>query len=227
MNIKSLGRMVSAFCVASIVCCIGCNQPVESGSNGAKKKALPKLSFHKPRNFGFAVERLREINDLLVAEAELPRPLSYTVIETSHAHGDGKSHVHYSLVKGSVEGGHESCDCDDPSHDHGDEHDHDGHGHKDPFAPEPEQHTVRVDIFTELTDIVRWLPAIASDSDMPADDWKMVKSTSEELGQTLETITGNGDEKANRESYREQVEKVNANLKKLEALVKPNAAKIL
>lgn len=222
MNMKFLGYLVSTFCVACIVVCLGCGQPADSESNASAGKAIPKMSFHKPRNFGFAVERLRKLNDLLVAEGELPTPVTYVVEEVNHTHGEGNAHVHYNLVKGSPELESIACECED--HEHSDSHER--HDDKDPFAPQPEQHTIRVDIFTELADIAKWLPSIASDSDMSADDWKTVKSSAEELGNKLELLPAGSDEDK-RQKYQELAEEVNAVIGKLEALVKPNAAKIL
>ena len=219
MNIKLTYPLLVAFCVASLVLYAGCENA--SVSETATKKAPPKLSFHKPRSFRLAVERIREIHDSLVADGEMPQPISYTVVEVSHAHAGGKSHVHYHLVESE----HEDCECED-GHDHGHDHGHD----KDPFQneaePKPGQHTVVIDAFTELRDVARWLPAIASDSDMPADQWKQVESIAANLTDRLEKVSGT-DASSQRTQYKSKQEEISAEVSKLEAFLKPNAAKVL
>jgi len=228
MNIKSLGHLLIPFCIASLVLCVGCER--DSVSKSTVKKEPPKLSFHKPRSFRLAVERIREVHDLLVADGEMPKPISYTVVEVSHAHAGGKSHVHYDLVDSSRV---EDCDCEeghDHDHEHGtDGHNHEhgdakGHSHKDPFAV---KHTIVVDAFTELKDIIRWLPAIASDSDMPAEQWSQVKAVSDKMTGLLEKATSKEIETGQRADYKSQQEAIASVISELEILLKPNAAKIL
>ena len=38
-----------------------------------------------------------------------------------------------------------------------------------------------LDVFTELGDVVRWLPELAADSDLPEEPWNRVARTSDEL----------------------------------------------
>lgn len=226
---------VMASCIPAMLLMLlcGCGQPTTTAS-----KEPPKLDFHKPRNFSLAVERIRKIHDLLVAESEVPKPISYTVVEVSHAHGDGVSHVHYKLLDKTNRHIAEDCDCghdhEVDKHDHArDDHDHDGHdhgdehGHKDPFETGPPQHTVVVDVFTELSDVVRWLPEIAADGDMLGDDWKQVKSISDEMTAQLESLAGADEPTVQHSSYKSKAESIGDKIGQLEALVKPNAAKIL
>jgi ABC-type Zn2+ transport system substrate-binding protein/surface adhesin len=217
MTIKRASAfLLTLFCVTMIMCGTGCQQT--ASKSGAKENELPKLKFHKPHNFRLAVERLREIHDLIVAEEELPAAITYTVVEVRHAHADGESHVHYNLVKDE--------DHDHDEHEEGHEH-HGDHEHEEAFDEETKEHIVHVEIFTELTDIVRWLPGIASDSDMAAVDWKLVDATSDELTSKLEPITGAGAVKTQREKFRNSADEISAAITKLEAIVKPNAAKVL
>ncbi len=212
----------------------GCGE--SSTTTASATKAPPKLDFHKPRNFSLAVERLRIVHDVLLSESEVPQPVTYTVVEVNHAHGDGNPHVHYKLVSKTGPNG-EECDCEhdhDTGHDHDHDHDHahddhdheeHGHGHRDPFESTAPRHTIVVDVFTELSDIVRWLPAIAADGDMSADDWKKVKSASETIGTQLESCTG--ESAAKHSSYKSKADTIGAMISELETLVKPSEAKIL
>lgn len=43
------------------------------------------------------------------------------------------------------------------------------------------ERSTRLERWTELTDIIRWLPELAADSDMPEDSWNRVNSLSEQL----------------------------------------------
>jgi hypothetical protein len=55
------------------------------------------------------------------------------------------------------------------------------HAHSDEHAVEEsneKRHTVKVDVITEMADIVKWLPKIAGDTDMDKDSWKSVKTES-------------------------------------------------
>ena len=38
-----------------------------------------------------------------------------------------------------------------------------------------------LDVFTELGDVVRWLPELAADSDLPEEPWNRIARTSDEL----------------------------------------------
>ena len=223
MHIKKTSAfLLAAFCALIIAGSSGCNEDAVSAA-GQENDGLPKMKFHKPRNFGLAVERLREIHELIVADGELPAPITYTVVEVRHAHADGDSHVHYHLVE---DGDHDHEHEDGHEHEHGHKH-ADDHEHEDVHDETEVTHNIRVEIFTELTDIVRWLPGIASDSDMDAKRWKQVSETSDELTSKLESITSSGDQAAQRQQYRKLADEVSASIGKLEAVVKPNAAKVL
>ena len=175
---------------------VGCQPEV-----APKEKALPKMDFHKPKEFKAAVDRIRELHDAFCSEDSLPDPISYTVVEVSHSHGEGDSHVHYHLFKEKShdheheddhdhEGDHEHEDDHDHAdgdHDHEDDHDHD-HGDEN----ELKKHVVTVDIFTELKDIVRWLPAIASNGDMSQDNWEQAKQISDAMSDHLDAMKGSG-----------------------------------
>ena len=162
---------------------VGCQPEV-----APKEKALPKMDFHKPKEFKAAVDRIRELHDAFCSEDSLPDPISYTVVEVSHSHGEGDSHVHYHLFKEkSHDHEHEDGHDHEGGHDHEDDHDHD-HGDEN----ELKKHVVTVDIFTELKDIVRWLPAIASNGDMSQDNWEQAKQISDAMSDHLDGMKGSG-----------------------------------
>ena len=233
-----LGIMAVA-CVG-IVSFSGCEQV--SDVSKAKKKPLPKMDFHKPDSFSAAVGRIREIHDTLVSEDKLPAPITYTVKEVSHSHGDGDAHVHYHLADEHTHdhgdhdhgdhdhGDHDHGDHDHDDHDHGDhdhgdhdhgDHDHGDHDHADPFQP---RHRIVVDIFTELNDIAKWLPAIASDGDLPRDSWNASKEVSEKITSHLETVAGSDMPLVQRSNYKSDSSEMEKWIQELESLVEPVAS---
>ena len=205
------------------------------------KKPLPKMDFHKPASFSAAVSRIREIHDTLVSEDGLPPSISYTVKEVNHSHGDGDSpHVHYHLVDDHSDHDHGHHDHGDHDHDHDDhkghdhdhgdheghdhgehgDHDHD-HDHADPFQP---THRIIVDIFTELNDVAKWLPAIASDGDLPRDSWNTSQEVSEKITGHMEKIMESGLPLVQRTAYQDEAAEIDNLIKKLESLVEPAAS---
>lgn len=203
-----------------LFCCAGCDQP-----EVAQVESLPKLDFHKPADFQTAVSRIREVHDLFVSDAPLPAATSFTVAEIVHSHGDGDSHVHYRRVDDSGNYEHDDHDHEDHDQEHEDhdddahEHEHDDHGDGDPSEAEPKMHTTEVDVFTELTDIVRWLPSIASDGDMPESSWLQVKTVSEELSQRLAAVTEPDEMDAKRTAYQLDSKELETHISKLESMV--------
>ncbi len=148
----------------------GCQPSDVTQSKADNKKELPKLRFHQPKNFDAAVERFAEIQKAVMAEGPLPDQRIFNVVETIHGSGPG-AHSHYHLdSQASV-------------------HDHEGdnsqsHGH-DATETNEKLHEVQIDVFTELVDIVKWMPDIAADTDIDKDDWQTVKTKSADLHKTL------------------------------------------
>ncbi|QEG23952.1 hypothetical protein [Mariniblastus fucicola] len=218
---------VSWLLIAAAFLFVGCGEEVAVEQAA---KPLPKLDFHKPESFEAAVARIREIHNAIVSEEALPAPITYTVVEVSHAHGDGNPHVHYHLAEtedhsheGHDHEGHDHEGHDHEGHDH-DGHDHGDHDHRDPFKAEPPRHKVSVDLFTELEDIVRWLPAIASDGDLPQDQWNQANALSEDMTGRLESIQGDGMPLLQRASYQEKAAEMEKCLGELEAIVVPTTS---
>ena len=97
-----------------------------------------------------------------------------------------------------------------PKHFHGDDDDHDhGHSHSD-----HDDDIVEVGIFQELDDIVRWLPTIAADSDLPKEPWDRINDNIKQLSKLTKTDGQNDEEK--RGQYRKNAKQIASVLSKLE-----------
>lgn len=215
---------LAAFGLASLLLCSGCGDATPVSTKVAtERKELPKFSFHKPRNYALAVERVAQIHESLISEGDFPTPTSYTVTKAGDSDGANVAQASYVLVEGSYqsEARHECCDhhCDHEGEDH-------THSHRDPFATEPEKHTVIVDAFTELADIVGWLPSLASDSELYIADVDAIKSASQEMLSTFGSVEGDTKE-SKLESYKTNADALGSSLEKLKALVKESSAKVL
>lgn len=140
----------------------GCNQTSEVKPQTERVKKLPKMQFHRPDSFPLAVERLIEIHPIIISDSPLPEPKKFQVVEVIHGSGAG-AHSHYHLAT------HPS----DHSHAHSD-------GHAVEESNE-KNHEVQVDVITEMTDIIKWLPKIAGETDMDKDLWNSVKTESESM----------------------------------------------
>ena len=97
------------------------------------------------------------------------------------------------------------------------DHDHD-HDHED-----SKKHHISVDVFTELADVVRWLPKIASDGDLPQKEWKQAKALSEEMSEHLETI-GTGLPTVQRTNYQSDSSSMEKWIGELESIVKSTSS---
>lgn len=139
----------------------GCNQTdaakPNAESNTARVKKLPKMKFHRPESFPVAVARLGEIHEVIISENPLPEPKVFQVVEVIHGSGAG-AHSHYHLASNPTDHSH-------------------GHDHEDEESNE-KKHELEVDVITEMTDIVKWMPDIAGDTDMDKDLWSSVKTES-------------------------------------------------
>ena len=176
----------------------GCDSnPTNNAKVGSKKNSgLPKLKFHQPKTYSDAMVRLREIQEILIGDGEVPKPKQFKVLEVIHGEGAG-AHSHYYLADGE-------------------NHDHDDHGHED-MKSEEKTHDIEVDIFTEYDDIVRWLPIIAANSDMPETIWNEVKDVSVQFEKCLdEILDGTEDDMEKRAGIKEKNETIEGFLKQLE-----------
>ena len=214
---------MATFCFVGVTFS-GCGESTPVSTKVAtKRKALPKLEFHKPRNYALAVERISQIHESLLAEADFPTPTSYTVVEVESEGGE-ITQASYQLVEGSYESeANEAC-CDHHCDHEGEEH---AHSHRDPFAVESEKLTVIVDAFTELNDIVKWLPSIASGSDLYSADIDSIKSASQTMLSALDPVENADTEESKLKTYRTNADELGTSVKQLKELVKENSAKIL
>ena len=100
----------------------------------------------------------------------------------------------------------------EPRHfDNHDDHHHD-HDHDDGHSDDHDD-VVEVEIFQELEDIVRWLPTIAADSDLPKEPWDRINGQIKTLAE-LTRLSGKDDEQK-RSSYVENAEKIQSVLNEL------------
>ena len=194
----SLRPLLIAACVLAV---IGCQR--DAGETPTSKK-VPKLRFHCPNTYSAAVTRIREIHKILVSEENLPAPKSYQVVEFTHGEG-AAAHSHFRLDNGA------------------DEDDH--HSHGDETVRDVRRHKITIDIFTELKDIVRWLPGLAADSEMPREAWNSVNETSTKLEKILEPIVNDeNSETQMRSDYRKHADASSQLIDKFES-VKGNQTK--
>lgn len=142
---------------------MGCNdrQNANSQEDNDSGSDLPKLTFHRPKDFTTAVSRLVEISELIRSEEALPAAKKFKVLEVVHGTGSA-AHSHYYLA---------------------DSEERDDHGHE---TSAEKMHDLEVDLFTELDDIVRWLPGIAGDGDMDKTTWDKVNELSTSLESALD-----------------------------------------
>lgn len=186
----------------------GCAEPNSAtsssdGSSGAKK-SLPYFSFHKPKEVKVAVGRIRELHDAITGSDPLPEPIFYQVKEVVHGSG-ASGHSHYYLH-------------DPEKNEEGESEPHDEDGH---VTTAENIHDVTIEPLAELKDILRWLPKIASNSDMPESDWEKVSQISKEMSpQLIEMVKQSSDSEKCRASYREASDSMANKISVLEELVK-------
>ena len=208
----------------------GCAPSTTDSPAGKATKKLPKLTFHKPKEYSSAVARLGELISAINSDAALPEPVRFDVEEIMHGTGSS-AHSHYYLVykhehkhKHKHKHKHEHEHEHEHEHQHGQESDHE-HDHEDEHEHGHQEtgrklHTVKVDVITELTDIVRWLPSIAGNGDMDETNWAQVKSVSESFGELLESATAEQSVEEIRNRIREKKAAIDGYLKQLTACIK-------
>ena len=98
---------------------------------------------------------------------------------------DRLQQVHQELVKGPLVARKVHAVHHDHDHHHGHHHSHD-HAH----------HHVHLDALQEISDIVRWLPELAADSDLSEESWNRVYATAKSLEVILADASArSGDER--------------------------------
>lgn len=103
----------------------------------------------------------------------------------------------------------------DDYHSHSHDHDDGSHGHSHDHSDD----IVKVSIFQELNDIVRWLPTIAADSDLPKKSWDAIAVQSKSLTNLMAKIRGK-DASTKRKQYQQHSEQFKEVLLSLRDLVK-------
>lgn len=186
----------------------GCGESGKSEVTGGDsvQVELPKQTFHRPENFTLAVARLSEIVLALRSDFALPAPKKFKVLEVIHGTGSS-AHSHYYLA--------------DSEH-------HDDHGHEDLESSE-KLHDIEVDVYTELNDIVRWLPKIAGDGDMDKETWDQVNQLSKAFQDHLESVCDAKEGDELRDAIRSEAETIGEwieTLKKLAAELPPEESQL-
>ncbi|MEM7456545.1 MAG: hypothetical protein AAF456_19525 [Planctomycetota bacterium] len=173
----------------------GCNTDSSQQDNGQESSSLPKQSFHKPDGFAAAVDRLKEIAAAVQSDDELPPPIQFKIREVIHGSGAG-AHSHFYLA---------------------DEEQRDDHGHTHEESSE-KLHDLEVDVFTELKDIVKWLPEIAGDGDMEESAWNQVNEISTSFGELLENAVDGKSEDQLRDAINSEEQSINEFIDRLSSL---------
>ena len=191
-----LGLLLGSFVL------IGCDNSKSANKSSEKdntaEKKLPNLKLHKPKTFELAVARLREMHSVVKGEDEIPAPKVFNVIEIIHGEGAG-AHSHYHLDDGT-------------EHTHDDDDDH-------AETSKELKHEVQVDFFTELNDVIRWLPDVASDGDMNEKDWNSVKTITKSLMDQVKEGIGKSSDAEKRKSLQGIAGELDSEIQKLEKLV--------
>lgn len=139
-----------------------------SGAKTATEIAYP----HKPENYKDAVERLKQVHQLLIAEEGVPGPRLFQA-DCDHPEGSGMSHCSEFLEVFDRE-----------------------------FLVEGRT-TLEIPIAREWSDLVRWLPYIAADSNLARPSWDRINGHSGQLLRIAEQIY-DADERIFQRNYRAQ-----------------------
>jgi len=179
---------------------IGCQGPTSDNADTVKALPASAMRFHKPKELKDAINRMRQLHDAIVSSEALPEPIQYQVKEVIHGTG-ASGHSHYYL--------HDSDSDDKRESDHG----HETVGEI--------VHDVSIDAFVELKDLAKWLPKIASDSNMGESKWSKVNEVSKQLTPTLTEVVERSSEAGERRaSYGKQAATISGQLLTLEELTR-------
>ena len=183
-------RMVPSclFVVVLELCFAGCSHDTAINFSERHVQTLRKMKFHRPENAKLATMRMRQIHNVLNSETETPDPIQFSIVEVIH--GEGKnSHSHFYLESNW-----------DPEFD-------DDHGG---MKTTVKTHQHRVDIFTELLDIVAWMPNIAAASNLTEEEWNAVisacNSIEKIIGQKLNKDISTTEKRAAFKLFASQIE---------------------
>lgn len=199
---------IRAIClIAMLALVVGCNTGAEQDSaQSSDSHAHPNLSLHKPKNLSTAIDRLQQMHASLIADGELPAPISIPYVEVIHGEGAaGHSHF-YSEAEFEA----------------GEEDDQDDHHHEE--DEKVKHHTMEIDLRTELADVIGWLPDIAAKSDLTETDWNSVKSTSSSLTEIIDGVPSDASDASFRETWKTKSEEIKAMLDGLKGFADSSGA---
>lgn len=205
---------VPLFLVSATVFWLGCgNSDQEKQTAKQSERKLPKLKFHRPKTLKAAAQRLAEIRTALQASDQIPAPTKFTVIELIHGTG-ASAHSHYNLAKPSSS----TNPSDDEDHSaHEDDH------HEDMESSEV-IHEIEIDVFTEFTDVLGWLPKIAAAAEVDESNWLKVNKSSKALQLTLsDDLTAASSDSEKREAFLKHSDEVNSLVQLLDSIVADQA----
>lgn len=191
--------------VVTTVFCLGCgNSDQEKQTTKQTERKLPKLKFHRPKTLTAAVERLTKIQKDLESSDQIPAPAKFTVIELIHGTG-ASAHSHYNLAKPS---------SSDPTA----EEDHDDH-HEDMESSEV-IHEIEIDVFTEFTDVLGWLPKIAAAAEVDESNWLKINKSSKALQVALsDDLTAANSDAEKRQAFLKHSDEVDTLVQLLDSIV--------
>jgi hypothetical protein len=185
----------------------GCNnnkQPAPASKAAAESG--PNLSFCRPKKLSAAIARLQEMHEVLLAPGDFPSPVKVDYVEVIHGTGPS-GHSHYYLAA--------DYEAQGEGHD-----EHGGHHHED----EAVKHSVlELDLQSELTNIVAWLPDLAAKSDLGESDWKTVSAVSKRLKEIISAIPSDPADAAFRESWTARANEIQTELEQLNKIEIPAA----
>ena len=203
MKLKNNGVTICLLMMGALL--VGCDTATQQadsnqGESIKGKNSQPNLLLHKPKTFAIAVQRLKQIDESLLADGDFPAPTTIKYVEVIHGTG-ASGHSHYYTA--------ESYDA------HGGEDEHDDHHEEDETV---KRRSVEIDTRTELTDITRWLPDIAAKSSLNENGWKSVKSISNRLTEIIDSISADASDEAFREAWKLKSKEIEPMLDELDTL---------
>lgn len=191
---------------------VGCDTQTTNLESKPDKSAdsQPNLSLHKPKELSSAIVRLRDIHDSLTTGDSFPAPTKIDYVEVYH--GDESSgHSHYYLA----------ADYDES----GGTDEHDGFpGEEVEMEEKVSRRVFELDLRTELTDVVGWLPSIAAKSSISEAEWEQVSSVSKELTAVIESIAADSSDDDFQKAWKQQATAIETQLNKLPSVAAADGA---
>ena len=204
MKLKNNGMAIYLLVMGALL--MGCDtatQQANSNQGAAikEKDSQPNLSLHKPKTFAIAVQRLKQLDESLLADGDFPAPSTIKYVEVIHGTG-ASGHSHYYTA--------ESYDA------HGGEDKHDDHHEEDETV---KRRSVEIGLRREVTDIAGWLPDIAAQSNLNESGWNSVKFISSQLAEIIDSIPADASDETFRESWKLKSKEIKPMLNELQTLV--------